>query len=109
MPRGTCEIQLRSFELKCFRHSVCKAPAETLQQAGVVLGDNYPHRTITADMKVGCNGGDRRNTQFSKPGMLHTASHAPVHAHVLPQTSLGILHPFVCKLALRVLDACTLE
>jgi FAD binding domain of DNA photolyase len=33
-------------------HAPWTAPEATLQQAGVVLGETYPHRIITIDMKV---------------------------------------------------------
>ncbi len=41
-------------------HAPWTAPEETLRQAGVVLGDTYPHRIIVADMKV----------QLSSPGIF---------------------------------------
>lgn len=34
-------------------HAPWTAPNATLQKAGVVLGETYPHRIITTDMKVG--------------------------------------------------------
>lgn len=35
-----------------YLHAPWTAPEATLQKAGVVLGETYPHRIITADMKV---------------------------------------------------------
>lgn len=37
-------------------HAPWTAPEETLRQAGVVLGETYPHRIIVADMKVQLSG-----------------------------------------------------